>query len=73
VNNFGLLFLKVALQQPALCSVTVSILTQLLGVKVVRVERFQSGHGRCVFHIYKKQPVSAKNLKFQFEPKPKIY
>jgi predicted ArsR family transcriptional regulator len=63
-------FLNVASQQPALCSVTVSMLTQLLGVKVVREERFQSGHGRCVFHIYKKQRV--KNSKFQMEPESKI-
>ncbi len=61
-------FLNVASQQPALCSVTVSMLTQLLGVKVIREERFQSGHGRCVFHIYKKHPVNIKNPKFQFEP-----
>lgn len=63
-------FLNVASQQPALCSVTVSALTRLLGVKVVREERFQSGHGRCVFHVYKNQPVKPGALKFQLEPEP---
>jgi len=61
-------FLNVASQQPALCSVTVSTLTQLLGVKVVREERFQSGHGRCVFHVHKNTPIKPGTLKFQLEP-----
>ena len=61
-------FLNVATQQPALCSVTVSMLTRLLGVKVVREERFQSGSGRCVFHILKDQPVNSSRFSFQFEP-----
>jgi predicted ArsR family transcriptional regulator len=63
-------FLNVATQQPALCSVSVSALTQLLGVKVVREERFQSGNGRCVFRIYKNKPVKTKTLRFQLEPDP---
>lgn len=33
-------FLNVASRQPALCSVSVSVLTQLLGVRVVREESF---------------------------------
>ncbi len=61
-------FLNVASRQPALCSVSVFALTQLLGVKVVREERFQSGDGRCVFHIYKNKPVKQKALNFQLEP-----
>jgi predicted ArsR family transcriptional regulator len=44
-------FLSVAMQRPALCSVTVSTLSRLLGVRVVREERFQHGHGRCVFRV----------------------
>ncbi len=44
-------FLNIAMQRPALCSVTVSALSRLLGVRVVREERFQHGHGRCVFRV----------------------
>jgi len=44
-------FLNVARERPALCSVTVSTLQQLLGVKVVREERFQNGDGCCAFRI----------------------
>jgi len=61
-------FLNVAAQQPALCSVTVSMLTRLLGVKVVREERFQSGNGRCVFHVFADKPLGPKNSRFQWEP-----
>lgn len=61
-------FLNIASQQPVLCSVTVSALTRLLGVKVVREERFQSGNGRCVFHVYKNKPLKQKNPGFQLEP-----
>ncbi|HVZ79806.1 MAG TPA: DNA-binding protein [bacterium] len=61
-------FLNVASRQPALCSVSVSVLTQLLGVKVVREERFQSGDGRCVFHVYKHKPVKNRPASFQLEP-----
>jgi predicted ArsR family transcriptional regulator len=61
-------FLSVASQKPALCSVTVSTLTRLLGVEVTREERFQSGHGRCVFKVHAGKPVKAPA--FQWEPKP---
>jgi predicted ArsR family transcriptional regulator len=61
-------FLNVAAQQPALCSVTVSTLTRLLGVQVTREERFQSGNGRCVFRVHADKPVNPKNFKFQWEP-----
>lgn len=44
-------FLDVALEHPALCSLSVSTLERLLGHPVVREEKFQSGHGRCVFRI----------------------
>lgn len=44
-------YLDVARRRPALCSVTVSVLRELLGRKVVRTERFQDGCGRCVFTI----------------------
>lgn len=44
-------FLNVAMEHPALCSLSVSTLERLLGHPVVREEKFQSGHGRCVFRI----------------------
>jgi len=44
-------FLNVALEHPALCSLSVSTLERLLGHPVIREEKFQSGHGRCVFRI----------------------
>lgn len=44
-------FLEVAQRRPALCSVTVSVLRRLLSHEVVRAERFQTGHGRCVFQV----------------------
>jgi predicted ArsR family transcriptional regulator len=44
-------FLNVAMEHPALCSLSVSTLERLLGHPVTREEKFQSGHGRCVFRI----------------------
>jgi predicted ArsR family transcriptional regulator len=44
-------YLKTALQRPALCSTTVSMLTRLLGKRVVREQRYQDGDGRCVFRV----------------------
>jgi len=52
-------FLSVAMRRPALCSVTVSTLQQLLGVKVVREQRFQHGDGCCAFRICFEQPLAA--------------
>lgn len=61
-------FLNVAVKRPALCSVTVSTLERLLGVKVVREERFQSGHGRCVFRVLSDRPVDTRRFRFALEP-----
>lgn len=44
-------FLNVAMEHPALCSLSVSTLERLLGHPVAREEKFQAGHGRCVFRI----------------------
>lgn len=44
-------FLNVAQKHPAICSVSVNTLERLLGCKVVREQRFQAGHGRCVFRL----------------------
>jgi predicted ArsR family transcriptional regulator len=48
-------FLNTAMARPLLCSVTVNVLRHLLGVEVVREERFQDGDGRCVFRVRTKQ------------------
>jgi len=63
-------FLSVASQQPALCSVTVSVLSRLLGVEVVREERFQAGHGRCVFKVNTDKPLAQGKTGFRWEPTP---
>jgi predicted ArsR family transcriptional regulator len=49
-------FLNVAQAHPAICSVSVNTLERLLGFKVVREQRFQAGHGRCVFRVHLDQP-----------------
>lgn len=59
-------YLEVARRRPALCSVTVSVLRRLLGRKVVRTQRFQDGHGRCVFKILD-QPADTTQV-FDWEP-----
>lgn len=60
-------FLNVALRRPALCSVTVSSLSRLLGYKVTREKRFQDGDGRCVFRVHLDQPVGPDAFHFAFE------
>lgn len=62
-------FLNVASQRPALCSVTISTLQRLLGVRVVREKRFQNGDGCCVFRIATRAPIDAKRFRFAFEEK----
>lgn len=59
-------FLNVAMRQPALCSLTVGTLQRLLGVRVVREERFQDGHRRCVFRVLRDKPVP-RDAPFTFE------
>jgi len=60
-------FLNVASRRPALCSVTVSTLSQLLGYRVVREKRFQDGDGRCVFRVCLDKPIDAEAAVFAFE------
>lgn len=60
-------FLNVAQQHPALCSVSVNTLERLLGHKVVREQRFQAGHGRCVFRVRLEEPRPADQA-FTLEP-----
>lgn len=61
-------YLNVATRRPALCSLTVSVLTRLLGHRVTRIRRFQNGDGRCVFRVHDDQPIETET--FQFEPEP---
>ena len=60
-------FYNTAMRRPAICSISVNALTRLLGVRVVREERFQNGDSRCVFHVYANEPVDANNLEFRLE------
>jgi predicted ArsR family transcriptional regulator len=55
-------FYSVAMRSPVLCSISVSLLTRLLGYQVVREERFQDGDGRCVFRVLLDQPVDNKDF-----------
>jgi predicted ArsR family transcriptional regulator len=63
-------FLAVALERPALCSTTVSTLSRLLGVRVVRDVRFQEGAGRCVFRVDPTAPRPEDAPDFALEPEP---
>jgi predicted ArsR family transcriptional regulator len=63
-------FMNVASRRPALCSVTVSLLSRLLGHEVERVESFQAGHGRCAFRLRRDKPVDERTYRFQLEPPP---
>lgn len=60
-------YLNVAMKRPHLCSVTISTLTRLLGVRVVREQRFQDGDKRCVFRVLEDQPVDLKEFRFALE------
>ena len=60
-------FFNTAMRRPTLCSVSVNALTRLLGVRVERDETFQSGAGRCVFHIYANEPIDAAEWNFTLE------
>lgn len=63
-------FLNVASRRPALCSLTVSVLTRLLGHRVVREERFQAGDGCCAFRVLTDRPVDPETYRFEMEPAP---
>lgn len=60
-------FLNVARRHPALCSVSVWTLSRLLGVRVVREQRFQNGDGCCVFRVCVDEPIRA-GAPFELEP-----
>ncbi len=60
-------FLSVAQKRPVLCSVTVSVLTRLLGCRVVREEKFQDGDARCVFAIRTDEPIADSTQRLYIE------
>jgi predicted ArsR family transcriptional regulator len=60
-------FLNVAMEHPALCSLSVSTLEKLLGHPVVREERFQAGNGRCVFRVKLDRSQPKKGFRFEAE------
>jgi predicted ArsR family transcriptional regulator len=60
-------FFHVASRRPALCSVTVAVLTRLLGYRVEREKKFQNGDGRCAFRVRLDQPVDSHIYQFELE------
>ena len=60
-------FINTAMNRPALCSISVNALSKLLGVRVEREEKFQTGNGRCVFHIFASEPVDPSTYQFKLE------
>jgi predicted ArsR family transcriptional regulator len=60
-------FLSVAQKHPAICSVSVNALERLLGCRVVREQRFQAGHGKCVFRL-RPDEVRSSTAEFALEP-----
>jgi len=60
-------FLNVAAERPAVCSLTVAVLSRLLGRRVVRDERFQDGDGRCAFRILEERCTDADPFRFETE------
>ena len=60
-------FINTAMNRPMLCSVSVNSLQRLLGVRVAREEKFQSGDGRCVFHVYKNEPIEDQEFRLESE------
>lgn len=61
-------FLSVAQQHPAICSVSINTLERLLGCRVVREQRFQAGHGKCVFRLHPEESRAAE-AEFALEPR----
>lgn len=61
-------FLDIALEQPAICSTTVSVMRRVLACEVVRERRFQDGDGRCEFHVLARRRLEDPP-RFAFEPR----
>jgi predicted ArsR family transcriptional regulator len=61
-------FLNVACSKPVLCSLTVNVLTRLLGYEVRRLRTFQRGDGCCEFEVCTHRPINPERFEFRFEP-----
>lgn len=61
-------YLNMAMRRPIFCSVSVNAISRVLGYRVVREERFQNGHGRCVFRVLEDQPIDSETHGFEIEP-----
>lgn len=61
-------YLEVAMKRPALCSVTVNVLSRLLGYEVRRRQTFQRGDGCCEFEVLTDRPIDVEHFHFAFEP-----
>jgi predicted ArsR family transcriptional regulator len=62
-------FRDVAMARPHLCSITVNVLTRLLGYRVERVRKLQAGDGCCEFRVLTDRPVRAGDTAFALEPR----
>ena len=58
-------FYNTVMRRPSLCSVSVNALSRVLGVRVRREEKFQSGDNRCVFHVYAHEPVAPDEFEME--------
>ena len=49
-------YYNVAIDNASICTVSIDVLSRLLGVRVEREETFQNGDGRCAFRVFANQP-----------------
>jgi predicted ArsR family transcriptional regulator len=60
-------FHNVAMKRPILCSVSVSVLTHLLGCSVKREKRLQNGDGCCAFRVLLNEPITENTSRIIIE------
>jgi predicted ArsR family transcriptional regulator len=60
-------FLDVANEKPAVCAMTVNVLSRLLGCEVRRKRTFQRGDGCCEFEVLVDRPVDQEQVQFVYE------
>jgi predicted ArsR family transcriptional regulator len=60
-------FHNVAMERPILCSVSVSVLTHLLGCSVKREKRLQNGDGCCAFRVLLDEPINENTSRIIIE------
>ncbi|MEH7013217.1 winged helix-turn-helix transcriptional regulator [Neobacillus niacini] len=58
---------NVAIKRPILCSVSVSVLTHLLGCSVKREKRLQNGDGCCAFRVLLEEPIKENTSRIIIE------